>query len=221
MSHPVRVWDLPIRLFHWALAVAVVGLVVTAKVGGGAMVWHFRLGYVVLTLLVFRLVWGFVGGRWARFSHFLYSPARLVRYLRGQSTAQEGEGVGHSPLGALSVFALLGALIAQVTTGLLSDDDIAFSGPLTRFVSRLAVGQATEYHTEIGQYVVMGLVALHVAAIAFHVVVRRKTLIRPMLHGDRQLPAGVPPSRDDATTRVAAAVLLGLCGGFAWWISRL
>lgn len=219
MSHTVRVWDLPTRLFHWTLSATVVALVVTAKVGGGAMVWHFRLGYVVLALLVFRLAWGLVGGRWSRFSHFLYSPARLVRYLRGQPHAHDG--VGHSPLGALSVFALLGAVAVQVTTGLLADDDIAFSGPLTRFASRATVGQATEYHTEIGQYLVMGLIALHVVAIAFYVLVRRHRLIRPMLHGDRLLPFSVPASRDDAAKRLLAAVLFALSSAFAWWVSRL
>ena len=96
----VRIWDLPTRLFHWLLAASVVALVVTAKVGGNAMVWHFRLGYVVLALLAFRLVWGLVGGRWSRFASFVPTPGRLWRYLRGSSA--EAESAGHSPLGALS-----------------------------------------------------------------------------------------------------------------------
>ena len=81
----VRIWDLPTRLFHWLLAVSVIGLIVTAKVGGDAMNWHFRLGYVVFALLLFRLVWGFVGGRWSRFASFFPTPTRLGRYLRGQA----------------------------------------------------------------------------------------------------------------------------------------
>ena len=84
---PVRVWDLPTRLFHWLLALAVVGSVVSAKIGGGAMVWHFRFGYVVLILIGFRVLWGLVGGRWSRFASFIYSPATLWRYLRGQGAA--------------------------------------------------------------------------------------------------------------------------------------
>lgn len=218
MLYTVRVWDLPIRLFHWALAVAVAGLVVTGKIGGAAMVWHFRLGYAVLALLIFRLAWGFVGGRWARFSHCFYSPGQWIRALRGASPA---DGVaGHSPLGALSVFALLAALTAQVITGLMSDDGIGFSGPLSRWASRSAIIGANEYHTGIGQGLVIGLVVLHLGAIAFHVLVRRRTLIRPMLHGDRQLPADVPPSRDDAATRAAAVVLGTLSAAIAWWVSR-
>ena len=85
---PVRVWDLPTRLFHWVLAVTIVGSIVSAKVGGNAMVWHMRLGYLVFTLLAFRLVWGFVGGRWSRFGSFLYSPAALLQYLRRASPPQ-------------------------------------------------------------------------------------------------------------------------------------
>ena len=95
-SHLVRVWDLPTRLFHWALVVCIVGLVTTAQIGGNAMEWHFRFGYSVLTLLLFRLVWGFVGGHWSRFSSFLYSPASLLRYIRGQEDGVQP--LGHSPL---------------------------------------------------------------------------------------------------------------------------
>ena len=219
MTHTVRIWDLPTRLFHWALAASVIALVVTAKVGGNAMVWHLRLGYVVLALLVLRLVWGLVGGRWSRFGAFLYSPVRLVRYLRGAGHPEDG--VGHSPLGALSVFALLAVLVAQVGTGLLSDDEIAFSGPLTRFVANAVVGQATGYHKEIGQYLVLGLVALHVLAIGFYVLVRKHRLVAPMLHGDKELPQPVAPSRDDLATRALALVALGVGAGVAWWVSTL
>ena len=217
--HTVRIWDLPTRLFHWALAACVVALVVTAKVGGNAMEWHFRLGYAVLALLVFRILWGLVGGRWSRFAAFLYSPARLLRYLRG--TPHPEDGIGHSPLGALSVFALLAALAAQVVTGLLSDDEIAFAGPLTRFVSSAVVGQATGYHKDIGQYLVLGLVALHLLAIVFYVAVRRQRLVRPMLQGDKHLSAPAAASRDDWASRLAALLVLAASAGLAWWVASL
>ena len=215
----VRIWDLPTRLFHWALAAAVIALVVTAKVGGNLMEWHFRLGYCVLALLVFRLVWGLVGGRWSRFSTFLYSPGRLVRYLRG--TPHPEDGVGHSPLGALSVFGLLGVVAAQVATGLLSDDEIAFAGPLTRFVSNAVVGQATSYHKEIGQFLVLGLVGLHLLAVIFYVVVRKQRLGRPLVGGDKDLPAPAPAARDDAVIRILALVVFALSAALAWWVSTL
>lgn len=218
-QYTVRIWDLPTRLFHWALAASIAGLVITAKVGGNAMEWHFRLGYCVLALLVFRIAWGLIGGRWSRFTSFLYSPGRVLRYLRGAAHAEDG--VGHSPLGALSVFALLAVLVAQVGTGLLSDDEIAFAGPLTRFVSNTVVGQATNYHKEIGQYLVLGLVALHLLAIIFYVFVRRQRLVRPMLQGDKVLPAPAAPARDDLASRVVALVVLALSASLAWWVSSL
>ena len=219
MAHSVRIWDLPTRLFHWSLAACVIGLFISAKMGGNAMVWHLRLGYAVLALLLFRLCWGFIGGRWSRFSAFLYSPARVLRYLHGQGDARDG--VGHNPLGALSVFGLLGILALQVGSGLLSDDEIAFAGPLTRFVSNAVVGQATGYHKEIGQYLVMGLVALHLLAVLFYVLVRRERLVRPMVHGDKTLPAPTTPSRDDAASRALALVVLAASGALAWWVSTL
>lgn len=219
MAHTVRIWDLPTRLFHWSLAACVIGLVASAKIGGNAMVWHFRFGYAVLALLLFRIVWGLVGGRWSRFSAFVYSPVRLLRYLRGAGHAEDG--VGHSPLGALSVFALLAVLAAQVGTGLLSDDEIAFAGPLTRFVSGDVVSQATGYHKDIGQFLLLALVALHVVAILYYVLARRQKLVAPMVVGDKQLPHPSSASRDDALSRLGAAVVLGLSGGVAWWVSGL
>ncbi|MEZ5701218.1 MAG: cytochrome b/b6 domain-containing protein [Burkholderiaceae bacterium] len=133
---------MPTRLFHWALVVCVIGLVVTANVGGNAMNWHFRFGYSVLTLLLFRLVWGLIGGRWSRFARFVYSPGSLLRHLRGEGPPEHS--VGHSPTGALSVFALLLVLVAQVGSGLMSDDDIAFAGPFTGLVSGETVSLGDE-----------------------------------------------------------------------------
>ncbi|HVL45028.1 MAG TPA: cytochrome b/b6 domain-containing protein [Acidovorax sp.] len=218
-QHTVRIWDLPTRIFHWALAACIVGLVITANMGGNAMVWHFRLGYAVLALLVFRVFWGLVGGRWSRFSALLYSPARLVRYLRGVPHPEDG--IGHSPLGALSVLVLLAVLAAQVGTGLLSDDEIAFAGPLTPYVSNAIVGLATNYHKDIGQFLVLALVGLHVLAIIFYVRVRKQQLVRPMLDGDKTLPEAAAPSRDDALSRIMALVVLALSAGVAWWVSSL
>ena len=210
-SHLVRVWDLPTRLFHWALVVCIVGLVTTAQIGGNAMEWHFRFGYSVLTLLLFRLLWGFVGGHWSRFSTFLYSPASLLRYLRGREV--DGQPLGHSPLGALSVFAILGLLLLQVGTGLFSDDEIAAVGPLSKLASGAVVSQLTHYHKDIGKVIVLILVLLHIGAIAFYRIKRKKDLIRPMLVGDVSSLTPQPASRDDAGSRALAAVILLGCAG--------
>jgi cytochrome b len=217
----IRVWDLPTRLFHWLLAAAVIGLVITATVGGNWMNWHLRLGYAVLTLLLFRLVWGFVGGHWSRFGSFLYAPSSLIAYLQGRVRPEHR--VGHTPLGALSVFALLLVLVAQVSTGLMSDDEIAFFGPLVRFVSGDTVALATSYHKNVGKFIVIALVVLHVAAIAFYKWVKRDNLVRPMVVGDKQVAANlrVPHTRDTAASRALALIVLALCGGAVAWLVRL
>lgn len=216
--HKVRVWDLPTRFFHWALVACVIGLAITGTVGGNAMVWHFRLGYTVLALLLFRIVWGLVGGRWSRFGAFIYAPQSVINYLKGQGKPEHG--VGHSPIGAGSVFAMLGFLVAQVGTGLLSDDEIAFAGPLTRFVSNATVSLTTNYHKNIGKWVLLALVVLHIAAIVFYLS-RKHNLVGAMLHGDKELVVQAPPSRDDTVSRVAAVLILAVCGGVAYWVSTL
>lgn len=217
---PTRVWDLPTRLFHWLLAAAVIGCVITAKIGGNAMEWHFRLGHLVLALLVFRLLWGVFGGRWSRFASFIYAPATLVRYLRGQGRADEQLDVGHSPTGALSVFALLALLLTQVATGLVSDDQIAFIGPLNKYVSIDTGLQATSWHQTWGQWIIIGLVVLHVLAIVVYLV-KRNNLVKPMIDGDKLLPPGTPPSADGMAQRALALGLALAAGGLAWWVYGL
>jgi len=217
----VRVWDLPTRVFHWGLALTIVGSVASAKIGGNAMIWHFRFGYVVFALLAFRILWGLVGGRWSRFSSFIYAPGTVLRYLRGQSRADEHHDVGHNPLGSFSVFALLGVLALQVASGLVADDEIANIGPLNRFVSGALAGQATHWHKDYGQWILLGLVALHVVAILYYLVGQRKNLVRPMLVGDKALPTGTPAATDSVSTRLLALLLALLCAGGVAWVSRL
>jgi cytochrome b len=220
-STPVRVWDLPTRLFHWALAVCVVASVGSAWAGGNAMVWHFRLGYVVFTLLAFRLVWGLVGGHWSRFVNFVYAPDTVLRYLRGESRPHEHHEVGHNPLGAFSVFALLALLAAQVATGLFADDEIANTGPLIKYVSGATSLALTKWHKAFGQWLIIALVLLHVAAIVFYLVKKKHNLVRPMIVGDKPLAPGVPAAVDTGRSRLLALVLVALCGGLVAWLVSL
>lgn len=210
MTSSIRVWDLPTRIFHWLLVACVLGLVVTSQVGGSAMTWHFRLGYAVLSLLLFRLVWGFVGGHWSRFASFLFSPASVLRYLRGTSPASAG--VGHNPMGAYSVFAMLVFLLAQVTTGLVSDDEIASAGPLSHLVSGAWVSLASWYHTVVGKTVLIVLILTHIVAILYYLWGRRENLITPMVKGDKALATPAQPSRDDTRSRCLALLVLVVCG---------
>jgi cytochrome b len=209
MKYLVRVWDAPTRLFHWTLVLCVMGLVVTAQLGGAAMDWHFRLGYSVLALLMFRLAWGFTGGHWSRFKSFLYSPRQVLMYLQGCGAADHS--VGHNPMGALSIFALLGFLALQVGSGLMSDDEIAAAGPLVKWVSSVWVGNATFYHKEIGKLVLLALVALHVTAIVFYFVKKHDNLVRPMIKGDKLLDFQAQSAVDTGASRRKALVLAIVC----------
>ncbi len=207
----VRVWDLPTRTFHWLLASLVVFSVVSAHVGGNAMVWHMRSGFAIFTLLAFRLVWGFAGGHWSRFRAFLYAPSTSLRYLRGESLPHEHHHVGHNPLGAGSVFAVLGILALQVATGLVADDEIASTGPLIKYVSAATSELATRWHKNYGQWIIVALVVLHLGAISFYWLKRRQNLVGPMLHGDKLLTADVPHSVDTTRSRVFALAIALVC----------
>jgi cytochrome b len=218
---PTRVWDLPTRAFHIALLLCVAGLLITGHIGGSAMIWHFRLGYTVLALVVFRVLWGFVGGRWSRFAHFVRGPGTVLRYLQGRTDPQEHHEVGHNPLGALSVLGLLGLLALQVACGLISDDEIANIGPLNRFVPTEWGLTATAWHKDWGQWLLIAAIVLHIGAIVFYRVRHRKDLVSPMLHGDKLLEPGTPASRDDGRSRGLALVLLLACAGLAVAVARL
>lgn len=214
----VRIWDLPTRLFHWLLAAAVIGLVVTGNVGGNAMVWHFRLGYAVLTLLLFRLLWGFVGGHWSRWAQLSLAPGQALAYLRSQSA---GQWVGHNPLGSWSVLLMLLCLLLQVATGLVSDDEIANAGPLTALVSGATVSAATAWHKGPGKLLVLVLVLTHVGAIVWYRLRKNQALVPPMLHGNKSLPAATPSSRDGWPQRTLATVLLLACAAAVRWLIGL
>jgi cytochrome b len=205
----IRVWDLPTRLFHWVLVLAVLGLAITGLRGGDALVWHFRLGYLVGSLLLFRLVWGLIGGHYSRFVAFIYSPLTTLAYLKGQ--ARPEHRVGHNPLGAWSVLAMLAFLLLQVGSGLFSDDEIAFAGPLTQFVSGAVVSLATWYHKAVGKWVLLALVLLHVGALVFYLRVKGENLVRAMFTGDKWVAdAAVPQSADGLIRRLLALVIFAL-----------
>ncbi|MEY4294350.1 MAG: hypothetical protein RLY82_38 [Pseudomonadota bacterium] len=183
------------------------------------MPWHYRFGYCVLTLLMFRLVWGVVGGKWSRFASFVYAPSSILRYLKGQGDALHS--VGHNPLGAFSVFAMLALLLVQVSTGLISDDEISAAGPLTKFVSNATVSLASSYHVTIGKVLVIVLVITHLVAIVFYLYKKQENLIKPMLHGDKLLPNSTPASADTAATRTLALAILLACAAAVYWLVSL
>lgn len=207
----VRIWDLPTRVFHIVLALAVAGLVATGEVGGNALQIHFLLGYLILVLVIFRLIWGVVGGHWSRFVNFVPSPTRLLAYVQSLRVKQAVDHIGHNPLGALSVLAMLFLLLLQVLSGLMSDDDISNTGPWAVLVPADWVALATQYHGDIGKVLLIILISLHVATVLYYKHLKNEDLITPMITGDKILPNQTPHSRDTVTSWLFALSILVSC----------
>ncbi len=206
----VKVWDGPTRLFHWLLVLLIAGAWWTAEKGD--LVWHYRIGSGLLGLLVFRLIWGFIGSSTARFSGFVRRPRAVLAYLRGRSP----HAIGHNPLGALSVLALLGLTAVIVGLGLFaSDEDGIFPGPLSHLVSYERSEQSAELHEDLFDFLLV-LIAVHVAAILYYALFRRENLVGPMLTGAREVPDWVEPMRPAPAWRLALAVMLAAAA--AVWI---
>lgn len=209
----VRVWDLAVRLFHWSL----VGLMAAAWITNSLnkMDWHARVGYAILTLVLFRLVWGFVGGSHARFASFLRGPATLVRYGRDFFAHRAAPVVGHNPLGGWMVIALLLALLAQGSLGLFATDDIVFEGPLNSLVSSKTAGLLTSLH-KLGFNLILALVAVHVLGVVAHLVVERDNLVRPMFTGIKHLPITLAAEDARGGSPLLALVILAAAAGVVW-----
>ena len=206
----VKIWDWPTRLFHWALVILIPLQWWTAE--EEMMQLHILFGTIVLGLLLFRLIWGLIGSSTALFANFVKGPRSAISYLSGRAE----NVVGHNPLGGYSVMAMLGLLSVHVTLGLFaSDDDGIDSGPLSHLVDYDLAEEAADLH-ETSFDLLLVLIGIHLAAILFYALVRRKNLVGPMLTGSGSAPEGVAPMQPAPLWRflLAAAVAAGL----AWWI---
>lgn len=183
------VWDLPTRLFHWSLVLLIPFSWWSAKYGH--LEWHLWSGSFILTLIVFRLLWGFFGSSTARFANFVRGPRKTLAFLRDPNSWKLA---GHTPRAALSIFAMLGALLIQIGLGMVSvDEDGLFEGPLARFLSIEGNDQARAIH-ETWFWVVVGLIALHVGAIFFYRI-RGDALTKAMFTGKARLEPGIAPMK--------------------------
>lgn len=217
----IRVWDLPIRLFHWLLALCVIGSFVSIKLGGDAMVWHARFGYAALTLLGFRWIWGVIGPFHARFASFVKGPVVIRTYLRNPAAAT----LGHNPLGALSVLAILILFTAQALLGLFTTDEIAFDGPMVKHASNAVVEWAGRLHHGLEPALIF-LVLLHIGSVVVHRWRYHHDLVTPMITGDQPLPESAagdpvvaPASRDDRITRTKAVIVTAFVAALVAYLS--
>lgn len=200
---PILVWDLPTRLFHWSLVLCVLAALATGLIGGSLIDWHARLGQAIVGLLAFRLVWGLIGSTYARFGQFFPTLQKIRAYQQGH-----WRGLGHNPLGALSVFGMLAVLLFQVGSGVLANDDIAFNGPLQTLVSKDLSDRLTGWHKLMSNGLI-ALIVLHVAAIAYYVRVKRENLVKPMITGYREAgDADGEPARGGGWLALLLALLI-------------
>jgi len=191
----VRIWDLPVRLFHWLLVALVLFSFFTGKMKGNWMEWHMYSGYTILALLIFRIVWGFAGSTHARFASFLAGPAAGLRFAKKLFSKDPAHIAGHNPIGGWMVIALLLSLLLQAATGLFANDDIAIEGPLYKLVEKATSDRLTTIHY-YNFNVLFFLVLAHIAAVLFHVFVKKENLVSAMFTGSRTF---------DAATEVPAA----------------
>jgi cytochrome b len=191
--HQIRVWDLPTRLFHWLMVIFVIISFATGMVGGNWMTYHLKSGYIILALLLFRLSWGFWGGRYSRFVSFIRGPIAVMQYAKTLFHDDPAKHLGHNPMGGWSVMAMLAALLLQVSTGLFANDDIATQGPLYGWVSKATSDWLTGIHL-FNKGVILFLIALHLSAVFFYLLIKRDNLIIPMVTGIRPWSEDAPSS---------------------------
>jgi len=211
-TRSVRVWDVPVRIFHWLLVALIMTSWVTSEIGDDAMTYHRWSGYSILTLVLFRLVWGFVGSRHARFAAFAYGPRSVLGYARELLQLSPPYYAGHNPLGGWSVILMLISVVLQATTGLFANDDAAAEGPLSRLVSASAASLLTTIH-RYNFNVLLALIAVHVAAVLFYLIVKRENLIVAMITGRKQVPAQFAATNESMTSPWLAAVVAFVIAG--------
>ena len=212
---PVKVWDLPTRLFHWTLVALMIAQWLTAE-ESSTMDWHIWGGYAVLALVLFRLIWGFVGSETARFSDFVRGPGAALEYVRALLRGETPHYLGHNPLGAWSIVAMLVLLLVQAGTGLFANDDILIEGPLYAWVSKGTSDWLTTIH-KLNFNLLLLVIAVHLSAVLFYLLVKRENLVHPMLTGHKRLP----PEQLGAIPRLVSpwrglVVLVG--AGIAVWL---
>jgi cytochrome b len=215
-----RVWDLPVRVFHWTLVLAIIGAFVTNRLGVAYFQYHIWCGYIVLVLILFRIIWGIIGTKHARFSSFLRGPQATIRYVAKLVRGRDEHYAGHNPLGAWMVVTLLSILGIQAVMGLFANDEIFNTGPLSGYVSQTLSLRLTSLHRYFF-YWIIGAVALHIFAVVAHSLFKEENLVRAMMTGRKS--ARTATSRDgihSSRTWLALLVTIAVSAGLAWIVGN-
>jgi cytochrome b len=208
------VWDLPLRLFHWLLVLSMIASWVTAELGFDWMQIHMYLGYWTIGLLTFRIIWGFIGPRHARFASFLTGPTGLWRYTKGLAAGTMIQTAGHNPLGGISVIVMLALVGFQAATGLFATDDIVWTGPYNSAVSGATADKLTSLH-HLNFNIILAAVSLHITAIVLYFLVKKQNLIAAMVHGKKVVPPHEAISKSEV---VKAIVVIVISAGLVYWL---
>lgn len=211
------IWDLPTRLFHWLLMILVIMQYGTGKFGWLDMQWHFWFGYALLGLLLFRIAWGFLGSETSRFSNFITAPTRVVGYLRHWTSTPMSVVAGHNPAGGWATVLILAVLLAQALSGLFTSDDMQWFGPLCDKVSPQWIETGTWLHHRL-EPIVLGLIALHVLAIALYWFVKRENLVGSMWHGQRRIDLPAPQLASNLRALSILMVVVAAIAALIWWL---
>ncbi len=213
MTNKLLIWDVPLRIFHWSLVLTLVGLWYTSEQDNGYFEYHFLLGYIALGLVIFRLVWGFLGTKHSLFVNFVTSPTELKGYLQSNSKTY----AGHNPAGSLMVVFMLITILAQAVSGLFLTDDIIFSGPYYG-----SVGDGLERVFNLvhrnGFDVILAAIILHIAAVLFYEKVKGEALIGAMVHGKKSDKFVSKNSGIKSSKLLVALLLVVVVTVFVYWL---
>ncbi len=199
-------WDLPTRLFHWLIVALVFFSWYSVEILED-MDKHFLSGYCALGLLLFRLTWGFLGTNYARFKSMLYSPAQIWSYASNLFKKDSQKFTGHNPLGSLSVFALLGVMLLQAISGLFSNDEDWYFGPLSDYVSTKTADRLTEFH-HLNFNILLGLIVLHILAVFFYLFFKKENLLLPMISGKKSIDDQAANAVVSSKSGIALVILI-------------
>ena len=213
---PMRVWDLPVRLFHWALVILIAAAWVTQELE--QLTWHMLCGEAIMALLLFRVIWGFIGSDTARFAHFLKSPAAAIRHLTHLGRREPDTEIGHNAAGGWMVLVILAVLAVQIATGLCANDDSMTEGPLALRVGKDRSDWLTHIH-HLNFWVIEAVAAAHILAVIAYRVLKGHNLVVPMITGKKRLPGATRAPR--MIHPLIAAGALAVSSGAVWLFLRL